>query len=133
MHLAPVVPAFRLMVRQLQGQPRFVRNPQRLLHAFNQIIALAAQVRRVEAAVLRGDLRQLDNLFRLGEAVGRVLQPCGEGDRARLKTLRNLAAHRVQLGGGGRSLLVAHYLLTRRAVPTLRHIVRAQPQLVQLA
>lgn len=42
-------------------------------------------------------------------------------------------AHRVQLSGRGRALLVAHHLFPRRAVPALGDVVRAQPQLVQQA
>ena len=50
----------------------FAADAHGFLHAFDQLIALAAHVGGVLALVFRGDFAQFDQFFGLGEKGGRI-------------------------------------------------------------
>jgi hypothetical protein len=63
-------------------------------------VGFAALVRGVDAAVLRRDLRQLDDLVGLGEARGHVLQRGRKAERAVLHRVGDERLHLSKLGRG---------------------------------
>ena len=91
-----------LEVGDVDGYPRLPAYAYDLLHGADGVppVSLVSYVARVEAAVLCGDLRQLDDLLGLGVALGVVPEACGEAEAARLHRLRDLSPHRLQLPGG---------------------------------
>ena len=64
------------------------------------VVALVADVARVDAAALARDSCECDHLFRLREAAGRVEQPAREPERAVVHGAPHEPAHPVQLLGG---------------------------------
>ena len=83
--LAPDVGPERLDVRDHDGHVRFATDADGLAHGAEQadgVGALVTHVGVVDAAVLRGDLRQLDHFFRGGVAARRVVEAGGDADGA---------------------------------------------------
>ena len=88
-----------------------------------QLLAVVAQVRRVEAAGGAGGTRQRDELVGLGVGVGRVDQPGGHAVGALLHGVGDEPRHLLQLGRLRRAFVVAHHVLAHLAEPDVRQQV----------
>ena len=89
----PVGPAGRLDVTHLDGNPRFLTDPDRFLDRAEEVYALAADVACVEAAALSGDPSQRDELIGLGVAPRGVDEAGGESPGPVLEAPRRQALH----------------------------------------
>ena len=73
MRLAPVRPAFALMMGQLQGNAGGFGDAQCFLNALYQRVALIANMGGVEAAGIAGDSGEGRDFLMLGVAAGQIL------------------------------------------------------------
>ena len=122
-HLAPVLAPGRLQVGYLHGNARFLADSQRLGDGLLEGAALAAHVRRVEAAGLLGHLRQGHELGRVAVASGGVDQTRGQAEGAVVHRLADEALHAHQFVGARRPVGKSHDGDAHGAVADERHQV----------
>ena len=95
----------------MDGESALGADADRLAHRREEPPRLVAHVRVVDAAVLRRDLRQLDDFLGLG-VVGRDVEESGrEAERAVLHRLAHEVAHFVEFLDGGGAVLHADHPL----------------------
>ena len=83
----------------LDRQSGFATDAHCFLHAFDQLIAFAAHVRRVFALIFGSDLAELDQLFSLGKESGRIDQGRRDAERAGFHLAPHQLAHLIELRG----------------------------------
>jgi hypothetical protein len=91
-----------------------------LVETIAQLVAVVAQVRRVQAAGCRGRLRQRDQLVELGVGIRRVDEPGRHAIRALFHRVGDERRHFRELVGGRRAIVVPHHELTHLAEPDVR-------------
>jgi len=114
--LAPVGAVLSLVMRELQGQTGAFGDIERLLHRFDQRIALIAQMGRVEAAVFRDNGAEFRQFVFVGIGGRRIFEAGGESPDARLQRRFQLPPHLHHVVGGRRPLLHPHDTFSQGAV-----------------
>ncbi len=127
---APVAPALRLEVRDLQAHSGLARHPQLLLHGLGEVVTLVAQVRRVQPAYCGHFGHQGGDLGVGGVGAGRVLQAGRKAKRPLLKRLPEESTHPGQRLRGRRATLPAHDALAQRAMPRQEGDIARDPLLL---
>ena len=90
-----------LVVRDLEGEPGFAGDADRLIDCFQELLAFVADVGHVDAAVLGDDLGERDDLLGAREGSGRVDQAGGEAEGAGGHAVGNVFAHARELSALG--------------------------------
>ena len=103
---APVLLAANLEMKEVDRQLGFLGDANREVQLLVLLHALAADVRHVDAALRRDDLRQLDHLLRMRRAA--ALEPGDQSPRAFAHRAQRQLLHALQLRGAGRAGAVAH-------------------------
>ena len=101
----------------LDRQSGFATDAHRFLHAFDQLIAFAAHVRRVFALIFGSDLAELDQLFSLGKESGRIDQGRRDAERPGFHLAPHQLTHLIELHSRRRFVFQANDVLanSRRA------------------
>src|SRR4029450_1132611 len=81
-HTAPVLPVGHFEMRDLRWDIRFACDPEHLIERRVDGVALAADVRLIDATVFGGHLRHLDELAGPVEPIGRVHERRENAERA---------------------------------------------------
>ena len=123
LHPAEVLRAGHLQMEDVDRDARAFADGDRLLDAFAQLLAVVAQVRRVEAASRAGRPRQRDQLVGLRVRVRRVDQAGGHAVRALLHRVGDEPRHPLELLRFRRALVVAHHELADLAEADVRQQV----------
>jgi len=83
----------------------------------------------VNTAVAGDHLAQRDDLLGSGESPGRVFESCGEPQGPLLKGALQITFHRLEFGGGGRTVLAPQHGCADGAVADQGRIIEGDPLL----
>ena len=103
-----------------------------LLHAFDQLIAFAAHMRRVLATVFRRNLTQLDQLVSLGKESRRIDQRGRDAERAGFHFAPHQLAHLIELRRSRRFVFEADDVFANRGCADKRRKVLRDTSLFQI-
>ena len=104
-------------MREHDRNPRLTSDLERLAHALEQAESFFAQVRRVDAAGIGGDLRQRDDFVGLRVEARDVAKPGAQSERALVHRLPDHLRHARELVRRRRAVRRAHDLSANRVVP----------------
>ena len=126
-HLAPVTPAGRLVMGDVQVHPGIAADGEAFVDGVEQPIRFVAHVRGVERAVRGCHGCQGGYLFGLAVTSRTIDQTAGKTARPLLQRMGHVPLHCQQLRGRGRALLIPHDHGTHGVVPYQHHVVDGRP------
>ena len=115
----------------LHPGPREPADAHRLVHGFEELTLLVADVRGVEAAALRHHPGQGHDLAGRGVATRRVLEAGGETERSVVQGLLQDAHHRLHLVGSGGAVGRTHHAFAQRALAHEQGLVHREARALE--